>query len=136
MLFRSTVVRLREKKRARRVIGFDDILYNAWNALCNGARPWLAAELRSRYPAALIDEFQDTDPLQCAIFMAIYDVPGASGPLLLVGDPKQAIYSFRNADLHTYLNAKQRTRTVSTLLSNQRSVDGLIKASKIGRAHV
>src|SRR5689334_17969815 len=103
----ETVKGLREKKRAQRVIGFDDILYNAWDALCNGAQPWPAAELRNRYPAALIDEFQDTDPLQCAIFMKIYDVKEVPGPLFLVGDPKQAIYSFRNADLHTYLSAKQ-----------------------------
>jgi len=127
----ETVKQLRDKKRARRVIGFDDILYNAWDALCNGARPWLAAELRKRYPAALIDEFQDTDPLQCAIFMRIYDVKDAPGPLFLVGDPKQAIYSFRNADLHTYLGAKQRARLASTLSSNQRSVDGLIKATNV-----
>ena len=125
----ETVVQLREKKRARRVIGFDDILYNAWDALCNGARPWLAAELRKRYPAALIDEFQDTDPLQCAIFMKVYDVQDAPGLLFLVGDPKQAIYSFRNADLHTYLGAKKRARKASTLLSNQRSVEGLIHAT-------
>ena len=125
----ETVAQLRDKKRARRVIGFDDILYNAWDALCNGARPWLAAELRSRYPVALIDEFQDTDPLQCAIFMAIYDVEGAPAPLFLVGDPKQAIYSFRNADLHTYLQASARAQTACTLLSNQRSVEGLIHAT-------
>ena len=125
----ETLVQLRAKKRAQRVIGFDDILYNAWDALCNAARPWLAAELRNRYPAALIDEFQDTDPLQCAIFMKIYDVPGAAGPLFLVGDPKQAIYSFRNADLHTYLQAKERAQSAHTLLSNQRSVEGLLKAT-------
>jgi exodeoxyribonuclease V beta subunit len=125
----ETVEQLRDKKRARRVIGFDDILYNAWDALCNGARPWLATELRSRYPAALIDEFQDTDPLQCAIFMSIYDVESAPGPLFLVGDPKQAIYSFRNADLHTYLQASERAQTACTLLSNQRSVEGLINAT-------
>ena len=125
----ETVVQLREKKRARRVIAFDDILYNAWDALCNGSQPWLAAELRRRYPAALIDEFQDTDPMQCAIFMEIYDAKGAPGPLFLVGDPKQAIYSFRNADLHTYLEAKKRARKTSTLLSNQRSTEGLIRAT-------
>jgi exodeoxyribonuclease V beta subunit len=122
---------LRRKKRDRRVVAFDDILYNAWDALCNGARPWLAGALRKRYPAALIDEFQDTDPLQAAIFMAIYDAAGADGargPLFLVGDPKQAIYSFRNADLHTYLQAKARAGMHHTLAANQRSVDGLIEA--------
>jgi exodeoxyribonuclease V beta subunit len=125
----EALAKLRDKKRARRVIGFDDILYNAWDALCNGTRPWLAAELRSRYPAALIDEFQDTDPLQCAIFMAIYGAQQAPGSLFLVGDPKQAIYSFRNADLHTYLQASERAQTACTLLSNQRSVEGLLHAT-------
>ncbi len=122
---------LRTRKRERRVVAFDDILYNAWDALCNGARPWLASALRKRYPAALIDEFQDTDPLQCAVFLAIYDAPGDAGgrgPLFLVGDPKQAIYSFRNADLHTYLQAKARARVHHTLAANQRSVNGLIEA--------
>ena len=125
----EAVQQLREEKRERRVIGFDDILYNAWDALCNGTRPWLAAELRNRYPAALIDEFQDTDPLQCAIFMTIYGVERAPGSLFLVGDPKQAIYSFRNADLHTYLQASERAQSACTLLSNQRSVEGLIHAT-------
>jgi exodeoxyribonuclease V beta subunit len=122
---------LRRRKRARRVLAYDDMLYNAYEALADGKRPWLAATLRSRYPAALIDEFQDTDPLQCAIFMKIYGVPdgeGRLGPLFLVGDPKQAIYSFRNADLHVYLQAKGRATSEHTLVRNQRSVDGLIKA--------
>ena len=122
---------LRDRKRARRVVSFNDILHDAWDALCNGERPWLAGALRRRYPVALIDEFQDTDPLQCAIFMAIYGAPredGAQGPLFLVGDPKQAIYSFRNADLHTYLQARQRAGLRYTLGDNQRSVGGLIAA--------
>ncbi|HEX5612572.1 MAG TPA: UvrD-helicase domain-containing protein, partial [Burkholderiales bacterium] len=125
----ETLARLRQKKRAQRVIGFDDMLYNAWDALCNGARPWLAAELRSRYPAALIDEFQDTDPLQCAIFFAIYGLRETPATLFIVGDPKQAIYSFRNADLHTYLSAKERAQPAGALLANQRSVPGLIEAT-------
>ncbi len=123
--------RLRQKKRARKVMAFDDILFNAWDALCNGQRPTLAATLRKRYPVALIDEFQDTDPLQCAIFMSIYDVvdeSGNRGPLFLVSDPKQSIYSFRNADVHAYLHAKARTDRTFTLIENQRSVGGLIKA--------
>ncbi|MCK7500365.1 MAG: UvrD-helicase domain-containing protein [Comamonadaceae bacterium] len=61
---------LRAKKRERRLAAFDDILYNAFDALRGGAHPWLAASLRRRYPAALIDEFQDTDPLQFAVFDA------------------------------------------------------------------
>lgn len=122
---------LRDRKRARRVVSFDDILHDAWDALCRGERPRLASALRKRYPVALIDEFQDTDPLQCAIFMAIYGTPGEAGvpgPLFLVGDPKQAIYSFRNADLPTYLQAKRRAGRQHTLGDNQRSVGGLIEA--------
>ena len=98
---------LAERKRTRRVVSFDDLLANLYHAL--HAHPWLAETLRARYPAALIDEFQDTDPLQFAIFDRIF-APG--GPLFLVGDPKQAIYSFRAADLHTYLAARTGERVL------------------------
>ncbi len=87
---------LAEAKRAQRAVSFDDLLSNLQRALDQHA--WLAPTLRERYPAALIDEFQDTDPLQFDIFHRIY---APDGPLFLVGDPKQAIYSFRAADLHT-----------------------------------
>ena len=99
---------LRARKRERRVVAFDDMLFNLYQRLCGSteqaASPWLRDALRSRYPAALVDEFQDTDPLQFAVFKAIY--AGHDTPLFMVGDPKQAIYSFRNADLHTYLAAR------------------------------
>ena len=86
----------------------------------------LARRLRQRFAAALIDEFQDTDPLQYAIFRAIY--AGSDAPLFLVGDPKQAIYSFRNADLHTYLRARGDARAEYTLAENQRSTPQLLDA--------
>ncbi len=93
---------LRRRKRDQRVLAYDDILFNLHEALHGaGDGEALAASLRGRFPAALIDEFQDTDPVQFGIFRAIYG--GGEAPLFLVGDPKQAIYSFRNADLHTYL---------------------------------
>lgn len=119
---------LRALKRERRRIAFDDILYNVHRALDDGEHPWLAAELHRRYPVALIDEFQDTDPLQFAIFRRIYDSEERHGELFLVGDPKQAIYSFRNADLHTYLHARGLADTRATLRHNQRSDAGLIAA--------
>src|SRR6202012_243740 len=90
------------RNRTRRVVSFDDLLSNLYRALA--AHPWLADALRARYPAAVIDEFQDTDPLQFAIFSRIF---APAGPLFLVGDPKQAIYRFRAADLHTYLAARE-----------------------------
>ena len=117
---------LGQRKRERRVISFDDMLYNLYAALQGDAHPALAASLREKYPVALIDEFQDTDPLQFAIFDSIYAKGDA--PAFLVGDPKQAIYSFRNADLHAYLRARRSASADYTLADNQRSTKGLIEA--------
>ncbi len=114
---------LRERKQARRVMSFDDLLANLQASLVE--QPWLAQALKRRYPAALIDEFQDTDPLQFDIFNRIF---APHGPLFLVGDPKQAIYSFRAADLHTYLFARAQARARYTLATNQRSTASLIAA--------
>jgi exodeoxyribonuclease V beta subunit len=121
---------VRRRKRSARQIAFDDMLYNLYAALTGGRFPQLAATLRQRFPAALIDEFQDTDPLQFAIFRRIYiDAPAAPmASLFLVGDPKQAIYSFRHADLPTYLAAKALAERHYTLNHNQRSTPGLIAA--------
>jgi len=115
---------LRARKQAERRIGYDDILWNAYEAL--DSRPWLAAALHARYPVALIDEFQDTDPLQLAIFQSIY--ANRHGSLFLVGDPKQAIYSFRGADLHTYLGARKLADAQYTLGVNRRSTPKLVAA--------
>ena len=111
------------KKRTRRVVSFNDLLSNLYHALTKHA--WLADALRARYPAALIDEFQDTDPLQFAIFDRVF---APDGPLFLVGDPKQAIYSFRAADLHTYLAARAAASARYTLAVNQRSTAPIIDA--------
>ena len=124
----SCVATLRQRKREQRQISFDDILWNAHQALHSGAQPWLAGALHARYPVALIDEFQDTDPLQFGIFDRIYRAEGRHGSLFLVGDPKQAIYSFRSADLFTYLSARDRTDARYTLRHNQRSAPALIDA--------
>ncbi|NML14939.1 exodeoxyribonuclease V subunit beta [Azohydromonas caseinilytica] len=123
-LFEEGGAALRQRKRELRVVAFDDMLFNLHERLQQA--PGLAAALRARFPAALIDEFQDTDPLQWAIFERVWG-DGAS-PLLLVGDPKQAIYSFRNADLHTYLRARESASAVYTLRENQRSSPALIEA--------
>ena len=117
---------LREGKRTRRVVAFDDMLFNLHERLRSPDSTWLALALRSRFPVALVDEFQDTDPLQFAVFKAVYGAGDA--PLFLVGDPKQAIYSFRNADLHTYLQARAQASAEYTLVENQRSTGPLIEA--------
>lgn len=120
------LLEIRRRKRERRQLSFDDLLFNLHQALHGMYGSSFAHTLRQRYPAALIDEFQDTDPLQFAIFKAIY--AGHSEPWLLVGDPKQAIYSFRQADLHTYLLARGETKTHYSLQKNQRSSPELITA--------
>jgi exodeoxyribonuclease V beta subunit len=117
---------LRQAKRERRVVGFDDMLFNLHERLTGSAGPGLAQALRQRFPAALIDEFQDTDPLQFSIFDTVYG--DGRSLLFLVGDPKQAIYSFRNADLHTYLQARRIAQAEFTLAHNQRSIKPLLDA--------
>ena len=125
-LFDEAGAALRTRKRERRVVSYDDVLFNLHTALYAGDDRTLARSLRDRFPAALIDEFQDTDPVQFGIFKAVYGARAA--PLFLVGDPKQAIYAFRHADLHTYLKARAWASTEYTLGENQRSTPGLIAA--------
>jgi exodeoxyribonuclease V beta subunit len=117
---------VRRRRRQSRVVSFDDMLYNLYQRLASADGERLAATLRARWPAALVDEFQDTDPLQYEVLQAIY--PGPARALLLLGDPKQAIYGFRNADLHTYLRAKQAAASIHALSHNQRAVAGLVAA--------
>ena len=86
------------RKAAQRILAFDDLLNRLNQALQGPAGDALALTLRSRYPLALIDEFQDTDPVQYQIFDRVYQ---DGSDLCFVGDPKQAIYAFRGADLAT-----------------------------------
>jgi exodeoxyribonuclease V beta subunit len=120
---------LREKlpkiKHQRNVLSFDDLLLVLQNAL--ERNPSLAGILQHKYPVALIDEFQDTDPIQYAIFESIYR-NADQAILFYVGDPKQAIYSFRGADIFTYLKAADAVDYQHTLDTNYRSHPDLIAA--------
>ena len=86
--------------------------------------------MRTRYPVALIDEFQDTDRLQARIFEKIHAGGGAGGGLIVVGDPKQSIYRFRGADVFAYLDAKTQVPAGQTLALtvNYRSDPALVRA--------
>ncbi|WP_349618400.1 exodeoxyribonuclease V subunit beta [Azotobacter salinestris] len=103
--------RFEQEKRRRAEMGFDDMLTRLDDALQGDNGELLAEVIRGQFPVALIDEFQDTDPLQYRIFDRIYAIESnrADGGLFLIGDPKQAIYAFRGADIHTYLRARQAT---------------------------
>jgi exodeoxyribonuclease V beta subunit len=89
----------------------------------NGAGALLEA-VGERYAAALVDEFQDTDPIQWRILQRAFG--GGRHPLLIVGDPKQAIYRFRGGDLPTYLRARGQAESVLALQENRRSTAALI----------
>jgi len=117
---------LPKRKRTRNVRSFDDLLLDLHAAL-GRAGSLLPQLIRERYRAALIDEFQDTDPVQFAIFDTIYPA-GSPIPFFLIGDPKQAIYSFRGADIFAYMEAAQKTEARHTLLENWRSEPPLIRA--------
>ena len=119
--------RLAAKKTERGLQTFDDLLRELSDVLDSERGGALRARLAMRYPAALIDEFQDTDPVQYQIFRTIYDAPATS--LFLVGDPKQAIYAFRGADIFAYLRAVEDTRGQHwTMGTNWRSDPGLVQA--------
>jgi exodeoxyribonuclease V beta subunit len=121
-------LRFRERKQARRTKTFDDLLGRLAEALRGCGGPVLAALMRARWRAVLIDEFQDTDPVQYEIFRAVY--LGTEVPVFLIGDPKQAIYAFRGADIFTYLEAARDPRTTRhTLTVNYRSDPGLVRAT-------
>lgn len=103
-LFLFARERLALCKKERNIRFYDDLLTDLYRALQGSSGQELAAGLRERYRAALIDEFQDTDPVQYRIFREIFCEE--AGPLFLIGDPKQAIYSFRGADIFAYLEAR------------------------------
>jgi exodeoxyribonuclease V beta subunit len=123
--------RFEEEKRRRAEMGFDDMLLRLDAALQSDGGERLATLIREQFPVALIDEFQDTDPVQYRIFESIYRIEDNNPEcgLFLIGDPKQAIYAFRGADIYTYLRARQATAgRLHTLGTNFRSSHGMVNA--------
>lgn len=119
------LTRFEHAKREADVLGFDDLLTRLRTAVLDpDTGPRLCARLRARWPVVLVDEFQDTDPVQCAILSAVWP----AGPRWLIGDPKQAIYAFRGADLHAYLTAAAAADRRRSLSINQRSTTPLVDA--------
>ncbi len=121
---------LDKRKFEREALGFDDLLRILRTALADPQQgPTLAGHIREEFRAALIDEFQDTDVVQWSIFQHVFAHPGHH--LYLVGDPKQAIYGFRGADVYAYLRARDREAGGSslwTLETNYRSDGPLVDA--------
>ncbi len=121
----ETKRRFEALKERELVWTFDDLLVKLRDALSDRRRGETVRQaLRDRYGAALIDEFQDTDLLQYDIFRRLF----GDRFFFLIGDPKQAIYSFRGADVHAYLEAKREARRDYTLDQNWRSHSKLVRA--------
>ncbi|PKG73852.1 exodeoxyribonuclease V subunit beta [Shewanella sp. GutCb] len=149
--------RFAQQKSERNLLTPDDLLLTLARALTASQDQFLATSIAKRFPVALIDEFQDTDPLQFDIFSQIYQpsaavsahpvtpsalaaetVTTANGlqlaepqdslSLLMIGDPKQAIYAFRGADIHTYIHAREQTEKHYNLDTNYRSNRQMVDA--------
>ncbi|MBL4911960.1 exodeoxyribonuclease V subunit beta [Shewanella schlegeliana] len=142
--------RFAKQKLERNLLTPDDLLLTLANALTasknsasKNSEPKdssLAMSIAQRFPVALIDEFQDTDPLQFEIFNSIYQSASATNTLasasaqndklslLMIGDPKQAIYAFRGADIHTYIQARAQTAKHYNLDTNYRSNRQMVDA--------
>ncbi|RKD87109.1 exodeoxyribonuclease V subunit beta [Kushneria marisflavi] len=143
---------LSQEKRRRGMWDFDDLLNSLDDALAGPAGPRLAERIRRNLPVAMIDEFQDTDPVQYRIFSTIYarpqqttelalgedesfgadssmmDASEVPAALLMIGDPRQAIYGFRGADIETYLQARRHVNQRYTLDRNFRSTQAMVSA--------
>lgn len=128
------------QKTARAQMTLDDLLTSLSSAISRTGSK-LATTVARRWPVALIDEFQDTDAVQSKIFSAIYPStqrvgagsqdPGTvtAGSLLMIGDPKQAIYNFRGADIYTYINARRTASGKHSLSTNWRSSHDMVAAT-------
>ncbi len=114
----------KEKKRFGH-LSFDDLLSQLGKALKEDKEDILAERIRTLYPVAMIDEFQDTDPVQYQVFNTIYANNPITG-LFMIGDPKQAIYAFRGADIFTYIQARRAVTQHYNLGTNWRSTADMV----------
>lgn len=130
ILQRAAVVvrsRMQASKRQAHQLSFDDLLKDLDGALGSSLGERLCERIRATYRVAMIDEFQDTDPQQYRIFHRLYG-GHTDTALLMIGDPKQAIYGFRGADIFTYIQARRNVSAHYTLGRNWRSSGALVAA--------
>ncbi len=138
--------RLDREQERRAEMGPNELLTHLDRALAGPNCEALGAQIRRQFPVALVDEFQDTDPVQYRIFDCVYRIrenrPGSSETrgVFLIGDPKQAIYAFRGADIHTYLRARRDTEgrhvTLGTnFRSSREMVESVNRCFEFAEAH-
>ena len=114
------------RKRRMALMTYDDLLTRLRGTLFGDGADDAVAKLRARYSVVLVDEFQDTDPVQWDIMRRAFGEGDVT--LVLIGDPKQAIYAFRGADVYAYIEAARTAGARATLKRNWRSDEGLIRA--------
>ncbi len=122
--------RLTYLKQQQHVLSADDLLSHVNTAFNGHNRNIMLQQVRSQYPVAMVDEFQDTDAEQYQVFHSLYsdDAIKHDHGLFMIGDPKQAIYKFRGADIFTYIEAKQEVDAQYTLDTNYRSTHNMVAA--------
>ncbi len=125
----AEMVRVEMDRRKRRlgILSYDDLLSRLAHALEADDSP-ARERMRSRWKIVLVDEFQDTDPVQWAVLDRAFR---GHSTLVLIGDPKQAIYAFRGGDIFTYLQARKQADTIATLPTNWRSDSPLVEALQV-----
>ncbi len=110
------------RKRRLGILSYDDLLGQLADALVDDDAP-ARARMRQRWSIVLVDEFQDTDPVQWQVLDRAFS---GHATMVLIGDPKQAIYAFRGGDVTTYLQAAATAETRKTLAVNWRSDEALL----------
>jgi exodeoxyribonuclease V beta subunit len=127
----TVAARMAELKARDRLFGFADMLVRLQHALEGDNGAALRQRITEQYPVAMVDEFQDTAPSQYRIFDLLYRVADNDPALglFLIGDPKQSIYGFRGADIHSYLAARRATEGRHYQLgTNYRSTRDVVEA--------
>lgn len=119
---KEVLAELETRKRRRGILGYDDLLSRLADALETDDSP-ARARMQRRWPIVMVDEFQDTDPVQWQVIDRAFS---GRSTLILIGDPKQAIYAFRGGDIVTYLRAAQTAGDKRTLPTNWRSDSVLV----------
>ncbi len=119
---RDVLVELERRKRRTGVLGYDDLLGRLADALADPHAP-ARQRMRARWRVVMVDEFQDTDPVQWQVIDRAF---AGHATVVLIGDPKQAIYAFRGGDVVTYLQAARGAEQRCTLATNHRSDGPLV----------
>ena len=127
------------RKRRRGILGYDDLLTRLADALAADGSP-AQMRMHQRWPIVMVDEFQDTDPVQWKVIDRAFT---GRSTLILIGDPKQAIYAFRGGDIVTYLKAAETAGVQMTLGTNWRSdgalvdrLQAVLKGAELGHSRI